>query len=300
MCLDSTRMTRKLGLTTELLRSIPLFRGITDDQLAELVGLFEPIDIPEGHTIFDVGDHAKTMYLLEAGEITLHQSDEETHRLRGPVVIGELGALTGLERNSRAVVGPGASLFHVSGRRLHDFFAESMAIGLRFKQNLLEIAADKIDRDQTRLIDMRTNLIRTQKSMKKMRDLLLESADTEISEPLHSVLEGLIKQNRQVNYRVEPPAALSSTLRLDHNGPVRPVVEISRTHLSYREQGDKPESNARISGVLTLSGPELPISGKVLRTIGNRVDVEIDLLIDEYARILESYLTRIQMLDFLV
>jgi CRP/FNR family cyclic AMP-dependent transcriptional regulator len=293
-------MTRKPGLTTDLLRSIPLFRGISDEQLTELVGLFEAIDVPQGDVLFDVGDHAKTLYLLEEGEVTLYQSDEETHRLCGPVVIGELGAMTGLERNSRAVVGPQAALFQVTGQRLHEFFAENSAIGLRFKQNMLEVAGDKIDRDQTRLIDMRGNLIRTQKAMKKMRDLLLESDDTEISEPLHSMIEQQIRQNRRVNYRVEPPAALSSTLRLAEEQPAKPVVEISRTHLSFREQGASYEAGARMSGVLTLSGPELPISGRVLRTIGNRVDIELDLLIDEYARILESYLTRIQMLDFLV
>ena len=52
--------------------------------------------------------------------------------------------------------------------------------------------------------------------------------------------------------------------------------------------------------MLWLSGPEIPVSGKVLRTIGPLIDVELDLLFEDYGAILDGYLTRVQMLDFMV
>ena len=61
-----------------------------------------------------------------------------------------------------------------------------------------------------------------------------------------------------------------------------------------------PVAGQRFSGVLQLSGPEIPISGRVLRVLDGRVDLELDLLLDEYSAALESYLTRVQMLDYLV
>ena len=263
------------------------------------MGLLSRMETRAGDVLFEPGEKAQALYLLVKGELTLHQSADEIYQLRGPALIGELGTLTGLERNSKAIIGDNATLWQLEGEALRAFFDRDHEFTLRFQQTLLEVVADKIDRDQTRLIDMRRNLIRTQKSMKKMRDFLLKSDDTEVSEPMHEMLDGLIRQNRRVNYRVEPPTALAALVRLDGREAL-PVVEISRTHVSFVEPGDQPANDARLSGVLNLSGPEMPFSGRVLRTLDDRVDIEFDLLIDEYAALLEGYLTRIQMLDFLV
>lgn len=274
---------------------------MTDEQLATLATLFERVEAKGGDTLFEIGDKAQFVYLLQEGEITLHRADDDVHKLRGPAVIGELGGLTGLVRNSRAVIEAGAQLWQVTGAKLRDAFDKDPHLGVGVQYSLLETVADKIDRDQTRLMDMRRNLIRTQKSMKKMRDFLLESVDTEISETLHEMLDGLIKQNRRVNYRVEPPLALTATVRLDGDAPSdeTSVVEISRTHFSFH-RATPPAEGERVSAVLNLSGPEFPVSGRVLRVIAGRVDVEFDMMIDEYIELLEGYLTRVQMLDFLV
>ncbi|MBW2732309.1 MAG: cyclic nucleotide-binding domain-containing protein [Deltaproteobacteria bacterium] len=293
-------MNKKLGMTAEELRAIPLLRSMSNDQLAQVASLFEPAKAAKGTTLFEIGDPAQALYLLVEGEVTLHRTDEETHRLTGPAIIGELGALTGLCRNSRAVIGQEAKIWEIKGELLLELFVDQPELALRFEQSLLEMAGDKIQRDQLRLIDMRTNLIRTQKAMKQMRDFLLESEDTIVSEKLHGVLDTLIRQNRRVNYRVEPPPALTATARVA-KGKNNPVMEISRSHVSYKCDGTlPPKQGDRVTGVLNLSGPEVPFSGKVLRTVKSRVDVELDLLMDEYVVLLEGYLTRIQMLDFLV
>jgi CRP-like cAMP-binding protein len=293
-------MSEKLGISLDELRSIPLMNGLDDAQLRAIEGLFEPVSVKPGDWLFKVDQPARAIWLLVRGEVTLFQADEETHHLHPPCVIGELGALTGLRRNSRAVVGAGAQVYKVTRDKLLGFFEANKEIGLRFEKNLLDICADKINRDQQRLMDMRTNLIRTQKAMKQMRDLILESADTAISEPLHATLEGTIERNRRVNYRVDPPATARATVRMD-DASEAPVEQISRTHVSFRPgNAEAPAQSDRFSGVLNMGGPEIPISGVVLRVLDGRVDLELDLLIDEYTAALEGYLTRVQMLDFLV
>lgn len=290
----------KLGLTTEQLHGIPLLRALAPEQLARLAELFVRRELHPGELLFHAGQTADAMYLLTAGELVLRQGEEETHRLRPPAIIGELGALTGLPRTSTAMVGAGAVLWQIEADALRALVEAEPTTGLKLVQVLLELTVDKISRDQTRLGDMRQNIIRTQKAMKRMRDFLLESQDTVVSSPIHEIIEGLIRQNRRVNYRVAPPPALPARWRFDDGSEVA-VVEVSRTHISFaREGGDALLSGMRLSAVLSLSGPEIPVSGKVLRTIGRRVDVELDLLIDEYAATLEGYLTRVQMLDFLV
>lgn len=295
------KMMTDMGLTPDALRSISALRGLTDEQLERLCALFQPAGRSEGELLFEPGDPPEALYLLAAGDLRLHQDHDEAFDLRAPTLIGELGAVTGLvPRTKRAQVGANAELWRVDGSVLRDFLAQNTDVALLIYANMLAAAADKASRDQIRLADMRHNIVRTQKAMKKMRDFLLESQDTVVSKPLHELIEGLIQQNRRVNYRVEPPPSLAARLRLDDKVEAR-VLQISRTHLRFRlEGGTLPESGARVSGVLHLSGPELPICGRVLRTIDNNVDLALDLLIDEYAALLEGYLTRVQMLDLLV
>jgi hypothetical protein len=135
--------------------------------------------------------------------------------------------------------------------------------------------------------------------MKGLREFILESPDSPISRRVHDALEGLIQQNRRANYRVEPPPALAACLRLD-DGRVANVVDLSRTHVNAHLAGALPLPDSEISGVLVLAGPEIPVSGRVLRTQGDRVVLVLDLLLDEFAAVLEGYLARVQMFDFLV
>jgi CRP-like cAMP-binding protein len=273
---------------------------MTDQQLMQLAGVFELTEMPDGSVLFEAGKPAEAFYLLSRGEVKIFEGDKERYALRPPAPIGELGALADLNRNTTATVSRSAEIWRVTRDALLKFFESHGEISLIFYQNLVHLIADKVRRDQMRLEDMRRNIIRTQKSMKQMRDYVLESEDTLISETLHNKLEDLIRHNRRVNYRVRPPETLPASIRADSSKQVT-VLEISRTHISFMlPEGPMPPVGDTWSGVLSLSGPEIPVSGTVLRNIGRRVDLKLDLLIDTYGASLDGYLTRVQMLDFMV
>jgi CRP-like cAMP-binding protein len=292
-------MTETAGMAPAELRGIHLFRDFTDQDLQRLAALFEAVSCREGDILFAQGDTASAFYLLLAGEVSLRQDDLEVYLLRPPCIVGELGATTGIIRHCRAVVGPATTLRRVDSARLHDFCSRNPDLGLRFYRALLSSAAEKIAHDQRRSAEMREHIITTQKTMKGLREFILESPDSPISARVHDALEGLIQQNRRANYRVEPPTALASHLRLD-DGRVANVVELSRTHINVRLAGAMPKPGDEIAGVLALAGPEIPISGRILRVQGDRMVIVLDLLLDEFATAFEGYLTRIQMFDFLV
>jgi len=290
-----------MSLTPEQLCCIPLLRGIGDKQLKQLSSVFEKRDLPEGEVLFEMGRPAEAFYLLASGEVAIWEGDQIRYRLRPPAAIGELGALAELDRSTTATVGRAAEVWQVTRESLLKFFESHVEIAMPFYQNLVELIADKMKRDQVRMEDMRRNIIRTQKVMKQLRDYVLESQDTPISDTLHNKLDDLIRHNRRVNYRVSPPDSLEASVRLNDNKTMVPVGQISRTHVSFSlYEGPLPADGSAWSGVLCLSGPEIPISGTVLRTLDRRVDLMLDLLIDDYGSILDGYLARVQMLDFMV
>ncbi len=286
------------GPRVDDLRTIPLFRGFGDTELAEVAALFTRAEAKDGGLLFDVDEPAKTFCLLTAGEVTLERPGDDVYRLRPPALIGELGGLAGLTRSCRATASADAELWQLDAKTVQTYFSERQELGVRFLVNLLEVVADKVHRDERRLADMRGNLVRTQKTLKQLRELVLESPETPLSAPVHDALDQLIVTNRRVNYRVEPPAALASTVKVE--GGRAPVEELSRTHITASWPGKLPQKGEWVSGVAELAGAEVPISGKVIRVADKRVTVELDLLIDEYAATLEGYLTRVQLLDILV
>jgi CRP-like cAMP-binding protein len=286
------------GPRVDDLRTIPLFRGFTDAELGEIAALFTKAEAKEGGLLFDVDDQAKNFCLLTAGEVTLDRPGDDVYRLRPPALIGELGGLAGLTRSCRATASADAVLWQLDAKTVQAYFSEHQELGVRFLVNLLEVVADKVHRDERRLADMRGNLVRTQKTLKQLRELVLESPETPLSAPVHDALDQLIVTNRRVNYRVEPPISLASSVKLDSGRA--PIEELSRTHLTASWPVQPPGKGEWVSGVAELAGAEIPISGKVIRVVDRRVTVELDLLIDEYAAALEGYLTRVQLLDILV
>jgi CRP-like cAMP-binding protein len=289
-------MFRVMGPSASELRTIPLFHGFSDGELAEIAELFKQVEASD-KPLFDVGEPATTLYLLTKGEVVLDRPGDDVFRLRPPALIGELGALTGLPRSTRATVTPGSVVWALPAKKLQTYLGNNQELGVRFLVNLLSAVADKVHRDQRRMADMRANLIGTQKELKRLRELVLESVETPISAPVHDALDKLITHNRRVNYRVEPPPALAAHCRFEK--ATAPVADISRTHMTVHLPHDPPPVGSWVSGVAHLAGTEIPISGRVHRTQGRKMTIELDLMIDEYVAALEGYLTRAQLLDIL-
>ena len=286
-----------MGPSVSELRTIPLFQGFADDELRAVGALFAQVEVQDGKPLFDVHEPATTLYIMTAGEVTLDRPGDDTFRLRPPALIGELGALTGLPRSTRATVQPGSTVLSLPAKTLQDHLGEHQELGLRFLVNLLQVVADKVHRDQRRMADMRSNLIGTQKELKRLRELVLETVETPLSAPVHDALDKLITHNRRVNYRVEPPPALAAHVRFDQGTAT--INDISRTHFTVTVSFAAPAQGSWLSGVAHLAGTEIPFSGRVHRVSGKKLTIELDLMIDEYAAALEGYLTRAQLLDIL-
>lgn len=289
-----------MAVSIDQLGDIPLFRRITNEHIQQFLDAFERRRLEPGEELFHVGDPPSHLYLLVEGEIALRDEAGQTEFfLRPPAPIGELGVLTGIARNTTAVATKPTEVLSIAREDLMNFFEEHGDVAFPLYHNLLNIVADKVRRDLRRLEEMRANIIRTQKAMKRLRDRVLEAEETALSREIHDTLERLISQNRRWNYVVEPPAALPATVRLD-SGKEVPVRELSFVWLGLPASAVDAAEGEHWSGVIVLPGTEFPVSGTVRDRSGDTVRIELDLLIDEYAAALEDYLTRVQMLDVIV
>ncbi|MCG5053511.1 MAG: cyclic nucleotide-binding domain-containing protein [Myxococcales bacterium] len=282
------------------LTTIPLFQDFAQDELAELAARFQETLPGKGGVLFEEGETSEAFYLLTRGEVTLEMPGEAPLKLRPPAVIGELGGVLGAARSARAIVAAGSEVWQFRQRDVEALFVEQPAIGIRLLKKLLTAAAEKVGNDQRRLSDMRANLVATQKALKSLRDLVLETQETPVSTPVFETLERLIVKNRRVNYRVAPPSSHPACLRLDAGRS--PVVELSRTHVTvaWPDHTVTAHQGEWVSGIAELGGEEIAISGTILRASQGQVTLELDLLPVDTVAVLEGYLTRLQLLDIVV
>ncbi|HTJ81169.1 MAG TPA: cyclic nucleotide-binding domain-containing protein [Polyangiaceae bacterium] len=285
------------------LRHLPLFRSLTDAQLEELLRVFTSRTVKATTTLFNEGDPATVFQILVAGEVELSEGQEPKLTVRPFAPLGELGALSGLPRASTAVVSRDATLLEAKTEDLMRLFSQSSELAFTFYRSLLAVVGDKVRRDKQRLDEMRGNLIRTQKAMKAIREIVLESDETPISQPICDRLDELIENNRRSHYRVSPQPTHPATARLANgsapNGARVDVIELSEGFLKLSPSA-KLSAGAEATLVLTLPKGEIPVSGKVERAGTDGVLLKLDMLIDEYKHALNGYMTELQMLDFVV
>ena len=282
------------------LQSLPLFQGISEVRLEQLVAAFRTVTHKAGTKLFNAGDIATHFELLSKGEVCLEESPTTKFDLRPVSPLGELGALTGIPRSTTATATTDVEILTVPVGDLLGFFDTNAEIGFAFYKNLLGIVTDKVRRDRRRLGEMRANIIRTQKAMKQMRETVLAAQETEISKPLCDSLDSLIDNNRRANYRVSPTPGFPAQVRLE-GGHLARVLEVSEGYLKVEgKTADLTNDPSYWAGVLVMPTSEILVSGTVHREDEGGVVVKLDTLVDEFKAKLDDYSVRLQLLDYVV
>lgn len=282
------------------LRSLPLFQGIAEARLAELVSAFQTRTHAAGTVLFRPDDVATHFELLTKGEVSIEEEGGPRFALRPVAPIGELGALTGIPRSTTATAATEIEVHAINIGDLRGFFDANADIGFSFYKNLLGVVSDKVRRDRQHLDDMRTNIIRTQKAMKKMRETVLAASETPISKPIFETLDALIDNNRRANYRVTPAPSYPAHVRLD-NGKTARVLEVSEGFVKVEGKvAELTKDPSYWAGVLVFPTDEILLSGSVVREATDGVVVKLDRPADEFKHKLDDYTTRVQLLDYVV
>jgi CRP/FNR family cyclic AMP-dependent transcriptional regulator len=78
------------------------------------------------------------------------------------------------------------------------------------------------------------------------------------------------------------------------------LLELSEGFLKLELHANSWPKGAEWTGVLILPSGEVMVSGRVIRAGADGVVMQLDLLIDQYKQAILDYITRLQMLDFVI
>jgi len=116
----------ELVYSTSLLRSIPLFEGLDEDDLVALSATLQPHNFRAGAMIFEQGDVGSSMYIVESGSVNIHLPGEASRRIsladiaRGEH-FGELSLFDNKPRSASALATSNAVLLELQRETLENY-----------------------------------------------------------------------------------------------------------------------------------------------------------------------------------
>ena len=128
---------------TPLLRSIELFEGLTDQDLAELGANLQRRQFVAGSMVFSQGDNGDSMYIVESGDINIHLPGDASRRIslkdiaRGEY-FGELALFDEKPRSASALATTDTVLLELQRRTLEGYLESRPKVALAILRTLSE------------------------------------------------------------------------------------------------------------------------------------------------------------------
>lgn len=133
-------------MSVEFLRATPLFQGLSDEELREVVVVFREEDQRAGAAIFRNDETCNELYLIRNGFVRLLDPDASVLATLGPgSLLGEAEFLRGLAHNTSAVAATDVQLWALPDANLRSLLQRHFNIGVKLSQNFGEQIAQLED-----------------------------------------------------------------------------------------------------------------------------------------------------------
>jgi len=90
-------------LDTSRLKALPLFEGVSDEDLDKISPFVSEVSVSEGKHLVDEGDYAYEFMAIEEGEAEVVRGDETLAKLGPGDYFGEIGLLEADRRNATVI-----------------------------------------------------------------------------------------------------------------------------------------------------------------------------------------------------
>ncbi len=133
-------------MSVEFLRATPLFQGLSDEELREVVVVFREENQRAGAAIFQSDETCNELYLIRSGFVRLLDPDGSVLATLGPgSLLGEAEFLRGLAHNTSAVAATDVQLWALPDANLRSLLQRHFNIGVKLSQNFGEQIAQLED-----------------------------------------------------------------------------------------------------------------------------------------------------------
>jgi CRP/FNR family cyclic AMP-dependent transcriptional regulator len=167
-------MVAPAGVSMLLLRNVPLFSALPEQQLVLLTSAVSRKSFPRGTTIFVAGDVTESLYVVISGRLKVMMSDDEGREvilaILGPnEFFGEMGLIDDLPRSATVVSIEACELLSLSKRDFKSCLAENFDMAMTVMRGLVK---------RLREADQKIGSLALMDVYGRVARLLLEMAET--------------------------------------------------------------------------------------------------------------------------
>jgi CRP/FNR family cyclic AMP-dependent transcriptional regulator len=124
------------------LKTLPLFDGLTTEEVEQCTGLFQQREFVAGSILVSEGDFSYKFFVILEGEVDVHRDFELLARLGPGEFFGEAGLITGDKRNARVTPTTRSVLAWVMGWEFKTMMEEFPAIVERVEETVAARSPD--------------------------------------------------------------------------------------------------------------------------------------------------------------
>jgi CRP/FNR family cyclic AMP-dependent transcriptional regulator len=134
-----------MAAPTELLRSVPLFNGLSNRDLGKLAGSFKERTFPAGETIATEGKGGVGFFVIGDGEVTYSINGEEVGRGGAGEYFGEIALIDDGPRSATVVAATEVTAYGLTSWEFRPLVEENAAIAWE----LLQVLAKRLRNAQS-------------------------------------------------------------------------------------------------------------------------------------------------------
>jgi CRP/FNR family transcriptional regulator, cyclic AMP receptor protein len=139
------------------LRSLPIFRGLSKDELEDVVSLSHERMVPAGEPLFREGDEGREMFVILKGTVGLQKEAGEGEawkvtQLGDGAVFGEMALLTNEPRSLSATAVSEVQMLTLTRNDFERIVADSSPIACKMLRNIATVVSHRLRRMDEELL----------------------------------------------------------------------------------------------------------------------------------------------------
>ena len=139
-------------INIDKLRNVDIFQGLTDWELKIVSQFFQEESIKEGVTLFQEGERADRLFILEEGAISLMFKEGEQYRVATPgKIIGWSFLVPPNRYTASAVTTAPSKLLVIKSPDFYYLIHKELRMGVKVMENLAQVVAGRLSRIRGRV-----------------------------------------------------------------------------------------------------------------------------------------------------
>ena len=130
-------------------KRIPLFNGLTPEEISDIMHRGEILYVPQGRTIFHKGQSGSNLFVVLRGSVDIFNDDRRIAQCRVGDAFGEMSVLDHRTRSASAMAATEVKLFTLDEKEINEILHQRVAV--RFLLNVIHLLSDHLVNTNMRL-----------------------------------------------------------------------------------------------------------------------------------------------------